>query len=105
MIQAFTIVYQPPIVEGLNVISNNRRQSQKKNYLGVCVLILMSQLGVGNITQQSSDNISYKSHDYPRMINFNHLTIQILLYLSGSSIYFSCQNSCFNKINLLYDYQ
>ena len=24
MIQAFTIAYQPPILEGLNVISNNR---------------------------------------------------------------------------------
>lgn len=30
MIQAFTIAYQPPIVEGLNVISNNRRQSQEE---------------------------------------------------------------------------
>lgn len=37
MIQAFTIVYQPPIVEGLNVISNKEGNPKKKNYTGECV--------------------------------------------------------------------
>lgn len=44
MIQAFTIAYQPPIVEGLNVISNNRRQSQEE-IIQVGELIMVSQLG------------------------------------------------------------
>lgn len=49
MIQAFTIVYQPPIVEGLNVISNNKRQSQEE-IIQVGVLIIMSQLDFGLIS-------------------------------------------------------
>lgn len=49
MIQAFAIVYQPPIVEGLNVISNNKRQSQEE-IIQVGVLIIMSQLDFGLIS-------------------------------------------------------
>lgn len=56
VIQAFTIVYQPPIVEGLNVISNNRRQSQEKNYLGECADFDVTIGRWGNIAQESSGN-------------------------------------------------
>lgn len=48
MVQAFTIAYQPPIVEGLNVISNNRKQF-KEEIIQMGVLIMMSQLGFGLI--------------------------------------------------------
>lgn len=59
MIQAFTIAYQPPIAEGLNVISNNRRQSQGENDMGGCVDYDVTIGLWGNTPQQRSDNNLY----------------------------------------------